>query len=556
MNAHVVDPKTVSCPVVDVLIEEQHGWRKRDVPSGILWSKGVLYNDTWSHVAQRLADGLDAAADVVASADGHFAFVYIGTDWCLAATDRIGSIPISFAAVQGGWVVGSEARRVATAAGCDNINEDAVMALAMAGYTIGAATYYKELSALDPGEWVAFLRNAPPQRQRYYVYAPQPEATGDASTLLTKVLAGVFEKTVASLDGRTVMIPLSAGLDSRLVASGLREMGYAHVRCFSYGQPGNHEAVAARRISEKLDYPWTFLPYTPRQQASTFRSDECNAFVAFADTLQAIPFQQDFYAVGELKRSGFAPPDAVFINGQSGDFITGNHIPKALGKLHKDEDQEVQWRRFLEVVIEKHFDLWSVLKTPDRITRIGALLRQDLIASGVGPDSTLPAFSAFEAIEYKNRQSKYVVAGQRAYEWYGFDWRLPLWDSTFVDFWSRASLSDKVGQRLFSETLRRLDWGGVWGDAYWPRPNITPAWIVLPRLLSKICHAPLGRDSWHRFERQFLAWRMDTVCNYAIAPYLRVATDRRGHRNAISWHVERYLGDKGLDLGGRSLGAA
>ena len=49
---------------------------------------------------------------------------------------------------------------------------------------------------------------------------------------------------------------------------------------------------------------------------------------------------------------------------------------------------------------------------------------------------------------------------------------------------------------------------------------------------------------------------MDTVCNYAIAPYGRVARDRRGHRNAISWHVEQYLHEKGIDLFGAALESA
>ena len=74
------------------------------------------------------------------------------------------------------------------------------------------------------------------------------------------------------------------------------------------------------------------------------------------------------------------------------------------------------------------------------------------------------------------------------------------------------------------------------------------------RLLLKAAHAPLGPARWHAFERRFLAWPMDLACNYAVAPYANVARDRRGHRNAISWHVESYLAAKGLGLDGAPLG--
>ena len=233
--------------------------------------------------------------------------------------------------------------------------------------------------------------------------------------------------------------------------------------------------------------------------------------------------------------------------------MTVNHIPSTLAEARPNADSEADWRTVVDAAIEKHFDLWGVLKTPDRLSRIEELLRRDLMDSGVEEFTGIPAFALFEALEYKNRQSKYVVAGQRTYEWHGFDWRLPLWDNAFIDFWQRVPLAEKLGQKLFADTLRQQNWGGVWGAPFWPQRNITPRWMILPRLLAKACHAPIGRDAWHRFERQYIAWHTDTVCNYAVAPYGRVAADRRGHRNAISWHVDRYLRNKGLDISGTAL---
>jgi asparagine synthase (glutamine-hydrolysing) len=538
--------------VASSLLEERHGWQRIISAGAEFWFKGYLFGDTWRELADRIAGGAEAGRKAVAAADGHFGLIYIAEEWCLAATDRIGSIPLSFARRDDTWIIGSEARQVASAAGCRDHNMDAVLAIGMAGYTIGWDTIFSGLFALDPGECVVLTKNLEPDRRHYFVYAPRPVPANGNAERLTEILRHIFEKTAASLDGRTVIVPLSAGLDSRLIVTGLREVGYQHVKCFSYGQHGNHEATAARQISDALGCPWAFIPHTPHQQQTTFKSDAGRDFVAFADTLQAIPFQQDFHAVGTLKANGFAPEEAIFINGQSGDFISGNHIPPSLQGL-EDESSADRWVRIVDAALAKHFDLWAILKTPKRTERIAELLRRDLVRCGLDPENNLPDFALFEGSECKNRQSKYVVAGQRTYEWHGFEWRLPLWDNAFMDFWQTTPLSEKVGQTLFTETLKKMNWGGVWGPEYWPRRNITPGWIGLPRFLAKLCYAPVGRAAWHAFERRYIAWRTDTVCNYAIAPYVRVARDSRGHRNAISWHVDHYLAEKGLNLDGSPI---
>ena len=40
----------------------------------------------------------------------------------------------------------------------------------------------------------------------------------------------------------------------------------------------------------------------------------------------------------------------------------------------------------------------------------------------------------YEKWEYEERQIKYVVNGQKTYDFWGVDWFLPLWDSEFVKF--------------------------------------------------------------------------------------------------------------------------
>ena len=62
----------------------------------------------------------------------------------------------------------------------------------------------------------------------------------------------------------------------------------------------------------------------------------------------------------------------------------------------------------------------------------------------------------YENWEYNERQCKFVVNGQRAYEFLNFDWFLPLWDSEFVKFWTTVPLSLRYKQNLYKKYL--TDW--------------------------------------------------------------------------------------------------
>ena len=363
---------------------------------------------------------------------------------------------------------------------------------------------------------------------------------------MTDVTLAVFEKMLRGLDGRPVLVPLSAGLDLRLVVAALKHLGYRNVKCFAYGLPGNFEAQASRAIAEKLGYSWTFVAHSASQQAQTFAND--HDYRESTDLLSAVPFPQDLHAVRTLLANGYASRDAVVINGQSGDYVTGNHVPPVLFGPG-DGGIDVRWRRIVDALVAKHYSLWDCLKTPTNLARVDVALNGDLVEDGVTLADPQHDYAIYEYSEYQNRQAKYVVNGQRIYDFLGLDWRLPLWDRDFVDFWEAVPIEHKRRQTLYRETLMELNWGGVWDRAAWPR-NVSPAWLRPIRWALRAAHAPFGAARWHKFERRYLAYWMDVVANYAVVSYGQVMRDRRGHRNAISWHVERYLADKGLAFDG------
>ncbi len=536
---------------IDII--EEFGWRRVRAGSSTVWLCGHLHGDGEVRLLRLAAAGdIPGIARLLPELDGHFALAAAAPGAALAATDPVATIPLFFAATGDGtaYAIDARARRLAARGAPAPLDRDVARAIAMSGFAFGADTLQPGLRQLRAGEYALF-RDGGVERARYRVYQPWRVHDRPVAVLqreLGEVLRAVFEKLARDLAGRPVLVPLSAGLDSRLVAAGLKIAGHRDVRCFAYGRPGNFEAAASARIAERLGFRWHFVPTTPETQRRFFAGAAARDFNAFADTLAAIPFHQDYDALQRLAASGFAPKDSVIVNGQSGDFISGNHVPKALWAPAADADDAARWRRILDAIVAKHYALWRHLQTRANIAFVHRRLEEELAASGAALGDPALDYALCEQSEHDHRQARYVVQGQRAYEHQGHEWRLPLWDRALVDFFAAAPLAAKRGQGLYRDTLAALDWGGVWRALPVNRKTIRPRWIVPVRFAAKLATAPRGRAAWHDTERRWFAWHMDTLANYAVVPYAVVRRDRRGFRNAFSWHAQAYLAEKGIAL--------
>lgn len=495
-----------------------------------------------------------AAGRVLCGLDGHFAFAVSDGVSVLAGTDVVASYPLYVARTMAGdGMVGLSGAATRQSAGLNRINHAAAEAMALAGFTFGASTLYHGVQPLRPAE-IVLVGASGIESHRWLVYRSWEVEERDAAVLaddLCDLMLRRFEILARGAADRPIVVPLSAGLDSRVLVSALKMVGAKDVRCFSYGLPGNHEARAAQAIAERLGYPWTFVPYSRSGQRALFASAEHDAYIRTADSLMAVPFEQDFPAIRHLLHSGWLPRDALLVNGQSGDFITGGHVPGTLARSLADMTAAERWDAVFAAVRTKHLDLWRTLSTPDVLARLQVQVRDHLRDEGIDevPEN---AFGAYELSEYDNRQSKYVVGGQRVYDHFGLGWRLPLWDREFVAFWRTVPVEYKLKQRLYRETLLQRDWGGVWHGIP-SRRTVQPAWIRPLRWIGKAACLPFGKKTWHRLDKRVFAPLMDLLQNNAAVPYSRLVADGRGYRNSISWLAEIHLARHGLDWRGQSL---
>jgi len=517
-----------------------------------------------------LAHGLDAPGNKPPSADriarllceleGHFALVVSAPGWTLIAADRVRSVPVAYGRMDEGWRIDARPERLRRAIGLgrEALNLDAALALAMAGYTVDDATLYHGIDVVGPGEFV-LLRGSEAYRHRYYTYRPwradKPAYNPDrAHKALAETVLSVVDAMMAGVGDRELVVPLSAGRDSRLIVSAAHHLGYRNVRCFAYGRRGNHEIAASQAIATRLGYPWTVVPMDVPFMRRFYASPTYRSYLSDADTLQACPFVQDMPQIMALKDAGFIPSDAAIANGNTGDFLSGGHVVPAIREPASSLDAEERLARILETFIGKHFALWEALLTKDRRGRVAELLGASLQRADAVPDAPEDDYGLFEYAEFQDRQCKYVINGQRVYDQLGHDWRLPLWDKSLLDFFETVPLAGKAGQKLYADMLAAEDWGGVWSRLPVNSKSIRPHWLRPLRFAAKALHAPLGAAAWHRFERRYFQYWMELGGHSSIVSYRRATADRRGARHGIAWLTQSYLERHGIAWDGRPSG--
>lgn len=458
-----------------VLMSEGSGWTFEERPVRV-WRAGLA--EDLEPLLDELRSGVEREEDPgrrLAGLHGHFALVVDGPGFFLAAVDRNRSIPLFYSLSPEGPRVSNDPRRLLPSGERPRVSPDALRQIRMAGYTTGRKTAIEGVFQLLPGELLVWAgAEGGTRRERYYRYlpAPRPDRTrGELLTELARVTDEVFEGVVERAAGRPIWIPLSGGLDSRLVLCKLHEMGYPSLHTYSYGARGNHEARIARSVAERLGVPWEFVHLRAAEYRRFFWSSARREFWRAADGLASVPALQDAPCLRLRTQRGDIPADAVVINGQSGDYITGGHVPAAL--LSSDADEKA----VVEAIIRKHFTLRTDLATPDVMEGVKLDLR-DQLAEIRGAYAEPPSAAAlYEAWEWQERQAKYVVNGVRMYDYAGLDWLMPLWHGHYMRFWESVPYQDKLRQGLYQDYLNRWDYEGLFDgfaspEVPWPGASI------------------------------------------------------------------------------------
>ena len=310
----------------------------------------------------------------VSQANGMFSVILFGENRVWIACDRMRTFPLFYSfAGDPGMIVSDSVEQIIADTGEWSLNPEASLEFLAAGYVTGRETLARDIWQVRSAEIIEICmydkeKTGTTTRENQAGLIHESEgirissgiyssyrcrdsrliSLDEAMQELDDVLKGLFQRLVDSLQGRTAVIALSGGYDSRLILAMLHKLKYKNLVCFSYGREGNAEIQIAGRVCEKLGTRFIPVIYT-RQLIEGFADNPAfREYAAYSSNRVSMFFLQEYFAVMYLKEKELIPHDAVFIPGHSGDFFAGSQLIKH-GLVESDESIDKIVRRIVHL---------------------------------------------------------------------------------------------------------------------------------------------------------------------------------------------------------------
>ena len=423
---------------IDVRVHSAE-WHQQDTPHGRLIWRGLP--TSVSDLLAALVSATDQGADPnFADITGHWSAILETAAGVVVAQDVMRSWPIFIVDcgtdrllvtedIEAARKTRAEAVGSAGASGAP-LSSDAVDEFLHFGYLTGEDTLFDGITQVQSFEW-RFLpvsgepRGALRPVPRHAVPGIATDEAADAH--FTRGLDIVLDRMFAAYGESQIVLPLSGGLDSRLLAVALKDRGYENVVTFTYGVDETAEVRISREVAEAVGYRWEFIQYTPEQIREAWSTPEAGDFIRAAYEGSALPHVQDWYALRELKARGLIEDDAIFLPGHT-----------VVGAMHDEEIMDVPGTVSRDELVNLILSHHASIRPGAQLIRKNArfMSKLDRFFDRINYDGSRG--DRLMALEYWNvieRQTKYINNSVRTYEHFGYRWAMPMYDKECFNSW-------------------------------------------------------------------------------------------------------------------------
>ena len=474
--------------------------------------------------------------DLLSNLDLNFYIIIWSEDYLFCAVDHISSYQLLYKIDEKNISILNDLSKLKF-----KINEFASKTIINSGYTIGNQTLNDNYKSLMPCEYILY-KNKKKEIDLYHNIKFSYSSGMANLNQFEEVVGKLFTKLKNNYGDYNIVVPLSAGLDSRFVLSALKYFGFKKAKLFTHYFQNTRDKEIAKKLSNFFDYPIELISLNIADSRKVYKSKKFIEYQNFKQTGNVLNNHGDFISINKLIEKKFIKIDTdIIMNGQSGDFISGNHIPLFLYE-EKNKPLKDVISKTLDFIISKHFNLWSEEKFNDDQIEIKKKIK-NLYFNNI--EKWVDIISSYEKFEFENRQVKWVIGQQKVYDFFNLNSYLPLWSLSFINFFTKKiNVEQKKNQMFYREFLNKKNYANVWKSVpINPKEKFTLFFRII-RFLTKTLFLFLGREKWHKFEKKYLSYFMDSTCITTYYSYYQYIASKKIPRNAIALLAREFLKTK------------
>jgi len=320
----------------------------------------------------------------------------------------------------------------------NHLDNDSSEEFLSTGYVTGKETLIKDIFQVQAGEYLIY-KNKTIVNNFYFDYLTTKVSTLEYDFLkkdFIQILNNSIHRLIKLANGRKIVLPLSGGYDSRLIASLLKKHNYKNVLCFTYGSKESFEVSISKKVASELGFEWHFIEYNEETVPKDYPiSKTFQEYYKFASNHVSIFLTQDYFAVKYLFDKEIIPSDSVIVPGHSGDFLGGSHLAKT---------EVANKQNLVNIILKKHYLLHES----------NNIMKNKILEYFKDSNKNEQFFySLDENFNLKERQSKFIVNANRVYEYFGYQHSIPLWDSELIEFFRILPLEYKLNSYFFEKVI-------------------------------------------------------------------------------------------------------
>jgi len=379
-------------------------------------------------------------------ADGNFAVVIRNSESIFAATDRVRSIPLFYSLHENTIQISDKAYKIVNDLSSTTSDKSSLLALSLTGYTIGENTVIREIKQIQAGECICLSSECKLHKEFYFehLHTKKSITTDLIFEKLSSISNNMINRLLKTVENRQIVIPLSGGYDSRYILAMLKKNNVKNVVCYTYGRRESHEVKIAKIVADQLGYIWHFIEYN-KDTWQNFLNGDIRNYLQESHNFSSVPHIQEFYAIDYLVKNMLIDSDAVFIPGFCGDLLGGSFLIEN----DKINNINLSTNGISDYIYKKHFNLYKYKgKNQDQILNSIKVFTEKFPVL-----NTDELVSINEHFFTCHKVAKFIINSLRVYEYYGFEWRIPLWDNELIEFWYSIPNQYREKNKLYNTFL-------------------------------------------------------------------------------------------------------